>query len=84
MGLELCAVEANYLVVAALKRFSAFLKNGARDDRPGMGQLIGALERTILYVLIVSGNFTEYFLVGTMASVCVTLVLGLLVRRALA
>ncbi|HOZ72007.1 MAG TPA: hypothetical protein PK179_05785 [Spirochaetales bacterium] len=49
-----------------------------------MGQLIGALERTILYVLIVSGNFTEYFLVGTMASVCVTLVLGLLVRRALA
>lgn len=106
VGLELCAVEANYLVVSALKRFFAFPKGSGRDERPGMGQLIGALKRAILYVLIVSGNFAsigfviaakalarfkkledkdfaEYFLVGTMASVCVTLVLGLLVRLAL-
>ncbi len=104
VGFLLTAFEGNYLVLALLRSYSGGI--GGQDDEGTtlkMGKLIGVLERTILYVLIMTGNittigfiiaakalarfkeledrkFAEYFLVGTLASVGITLVVSLWIK----
>ena len=108
IGFLLTAFESNYLVLSLLKSYSAGI--GGRDDGGTtlqMGRLIGILERTILYILIITGNlstigfiiaakavarfkeledkeFAEYFLVGTLASVGITLVVTLWIKAIMA
>jgi hypothetical protein len=98
--------EGNILVVLLLKRISLFAdKKEAKviKRNEGMGKWIGYLERTIVYILIITGNFStigfviavkalsrfkelenkefaEYFIVGTMASMIITIVISLFVK----
>jgi hypothetical protein len=106
IGALFIVYEGNIFVVLLLKRISVFAdKKEAKviKRNEGMGKWIGYLERTIVYILIITGNFStigfviavkalsrfkelenkefaEYFIVGTMASMIITIVISLFVK----
>jgi hypothetical protein len=56
VGLLVAAFESNYVVLAVLRKYKMIPGSGLRPTAAGLGRLIGILERTLLFILIVTGN----------------------------
>lgn len=56
VGLLLAALESNFVVLVVLRKYKMIPVTGFRPGAAGLGRLIGMLERTVLFILIVTGN----------------------------